>query len=325
MNNRRYIIAESIREIAFNNKEIFIVTYDVKENINDKNEVIKVLPRLWEVLLEAYNNDVKGVRNANKLLKSSNKVKVGYYQGNIVAVAFYSDYKNGNKLMYGGAVRGKLHDIGKQCFQAIAYRDIENIEEYNWVEASGSVEKTFKMHNAYMLPNKYVEQILGKNINLCEDGFHYQRVIGNDNEVFTKIIFGINSEDLLNKIAYETFGHLYKDAKYNYEMLRATQQLKENKQVDVVASNNRPAFIQYAINIYDCFNETSLYGEIYEMPLDLLYYLKYANEILKNYDGEDKTVINYSELCEDLLSILQPLEIICKKAVEVINKEEKVA
>ena len=131
MKNRRYIIAESIREIAFNNKEIFIVTYDVKENINDKNEVINVLPRLWEVLLEAYNNDVKGVRNANKLLKSSNKVKVGYYQGNIVAVAFYSDYKNGNKLMYGGAVRGKLHDIGKQCFQAIAYRDIENIEEYN--------------------------------------------------------------------------------------------------------------------------------------------------------------------------------------------------
>ena len=30
MKNRRYIIAESIREIAFNNKEIFIVTYDVK-------------------------------------------------------------------------------------------------------------------------------------------------------------------------------------------------------------------------------------------------------------------------------------------------------
>ena len=46
MSNRRYIIVESIRKIAFNNKEIFIVTYDVKENINYKNEVIKVLPRL---------------------------------------------------------------------------------------------------------------------------------------------------------------------------------------------------------------------------------------------------------------------------------------
>lgn len=192
----------------------------------------------------------------------------------------------------------------------------KNIEEYNWVEASGSVEKTFKIHNAYMLLNKYVEQILGKNVNLCEDGFHYQRVIGNDNEVFTKIIFGINSEDLLNKIAYETFGHLYKDAKHNYEMLRATQQLKENKRVDVVTSNDRPAFIQYAINIYDCFNETSSYGEIYEMSSDLLYYLKYANEILKNYDGEDKTVINYSELCEDLLSVIQPLEIICKRLLK---------
>ncbi|MDE5889200.1 MAG: hypothetical protein K2H20_04180, partial [Bacilli bacterium] len=279
---QKYLLVESIKEVAYNNNEIYIVSYNIKNNSFDKQEVSELMPTLWDLLLQAYNNDIKGVNNPKRLFKNTTKVRVCYYEGNVVTCAFYSDYKGGNKLMYGGAMRGELHEIGKQGFDAIVQRDsdVENIEEYNWVEASGSVEKAFKRHSAYNLPSKYASEVLQiKDISIV-DNFHYKRVIGNENEEFVKTIFGIVSKNILQQIAMDTFGHLYKNAKYTYQMLKNIQNLTEAKQLNVFINNDRPAIMQYAINMFDHFDETSSYGKIYEMKKDLMFYFDNAYEIL---------------------------------------------
>lgn len=316
---RKFILIESIREIAYNNKELFIVTYDIANNLLDKAEVSKILPTLWEILLQAYNNDIKGVNSPKKLLKNSHAVRVVYYKGQIVACGFYSDYKKGNKLMYGGAVRNELHNIGKQGFDALVHRDVENIEEYNWVEASGSVEKAFKRHNAYMLPNKYVNQILNKDYVLCDDGFHYERVF--EDVVVKKMIFGINSENLLNTISNECFGQLLTDIKTTYEKLRAVQNLKEEREISTVNEKDRPAELQYAIDIMYDIDEFSSYTYTYDFPNEIIEYLKYSISVLNNYITKYNVAKRAYENCIDLLTMLQPLKIISRKTVEIINIE----
>ena len=316
---RNFLLLESVREIAFNNKEMFIVTYDITNNPLDKEEVLKILPTLWNLLLQAYNNDIKGVKTSKKLFKNSNIIRVVYYKGQIVACGFYSNYRKGNKLMYGGAIRGNLHEIGKQGFDAIIHRDVENIEEYNWVEASGSVEKAFKRHNAYMLPNKYVNQVLDKEYTLCEDGFHYERIF--DDEVVRKMIFGIKSKELLEIISNECFGQLLKDVKTTYEKIRAIQNITEEKEIKVIDEKNRPAELQYAINIMCDIDEYIGYTNTYDFPESLIKYLIYSKNILYNYSSSYNVAKRAYENCNDLLIMIQPLKIISKKAIEIINIE----
>ena len=317
---RNFILLESVREIAFNNKEMFIISYDINNNSSDREEIRKILPILWDVLIQAYNNDIKGVANQEKLFKNSHLVRVVYYKGQIVACGFYSTRLSGNKLMYGGAIRGELHEIGKQGFDAIIHRDIENIEEYNWVEASGTVEKAFKRHNAFMLPNKYVKQVLNKEYILCEDGLHYERIF--EDGVVKKMIFGINSEQLLETISKECFGQLLKDVETTYEKLRAVQNLQEEKEIKTVDERDRPAELQYAFFLLDHIDEYVNYTYTYDLPKKIIGYLKIAKNIINKYTDSFNVAKRELVICNDLLDMLQPLKIISKKAIEIVNLEK---
>ena len=328
----KYILIESTSEIAYNNKSIVIITYDIERNSNDANEIKAMMPTLWQILIEAYRGDIKGCDSAQKLYRNSDVVRVAYYKKQIVAAAFYRNTeterdKRNNKLMYCGAVRNGLHDIGVLAVDAIVKRDssIENLTEHNWVEASGKLEYWFKQHKAFMLPKQYASEILNKEVDTStDDDYHYYRIIGKENNKVLKMIFGASNDGIINQVAEECYGQLNRDVRMNYEKMISIQNLSQVTEARIIDENDNPAAKRYAYAIYDCIEEAVNYNEIYEMPEEILKCLSEAREVLAKhiYTPHDKRDL---ELCDELLNFIQPFKVINKRLGELVDTMDYVA
>ena len=93
---------------------------------------------------------------------------------------------------------------------SIIKNNIENSDLHYWAEVSGAIEYYFKKHNGYPTPNTLASEILDINaseLTLLNDFVHYERPIGLNKGIFTKMIFGINSK--YNYI--DTDGNLLRD------------------------------------------------------------------------------------------------------------------
>lgn len=95
------------------------------------------------------------------------------------------------------------------------------MEFHYWTEVSVIIEHYFKKHNGYPIPNTVASKILQVSDNLItpskRDIFHYDRVIGQDGETFTKMIYGIQSEDI--------FQEAILDFENNYDFMKEVNKM----------------------------------------------------------------------------------------------------
>lgn len=79
-------------------------------------------------------------------------------------------------------------------------------EPHYWIEVSGAIEHYFKKHDGFPVPNTMASEILQipeKDITISKDKVHYDRPIGEAGEIFTKMIWGIPSEEIFQQTINE--------------------------------------------------------------------------------------------------------------------------
>lgn len=104
--------------------------------------------------------------------------------GKIVAATIYKFTKMGRKAVATtgaggeGGKEGVYHIKGEDVTQGRMYAEVSDAMEHIMINKLG----------AKKIPNKYVADILGKEIEPLEDGYHYNRMLGN--HMHTKIMVG---------------------------------------------------------------------------------------------------------------------------------------
>ena len=164
-----------------------------------------------------------------------------------------------------------------------------------WVEVSGSIERYFRKHNGYPMPNTLTSKILKideSKITLSQnDEVHYTRQI--DGDIYEKIIFGVKDNETFEKVLAEV---------ENYgSFMRVVNNIDESV-------SNRYTVKQaiYIIeNIYraheeDEFNE--LIPSWHQGLMDCL-------ETLCNVSNKSQYVIDYIKYGKYLIEDMQVLEL----------------
>ena len=173
---------------------------------------------------------------------------------------------------------------------------IYNIELYYCVEVSGIIEHYFKKHNGYPIPNTIASNILQVSDNLItlskKDMFHYDRVIGQDGEKFTKMIYGMKSEEI--------FQEVMSDFEDNYDFMKEVNKMV-NESKDTKYSVRQAIYI--IENLYRMHEENAL-NELIPKWHDAL---RDSMEVLYSTKERTQTISDYIEYGEYLLSDMQVL------------------
>lgn len=173
---------------------------------------------------------------------------------------------------------------------------IYNTELYYCVEVSGIIEHYFKKHNGYPIPNTIASNILQVSDNLItlskKDMFHYDRVIGQDGEKFTKMIYGIKSEEI--------FQEAMSDFEGNYDFMKEVNKMV-NESKETKYSVRQAIYI--IENLYRMHEENTL-NELIPKWHDAL---RDSMEVLYSTKERTQTISDYIEYGEYLLSDMQVL------------------
>ena len=89
-------------------------------------------------------------------------------------------------------VKDEKHENAVKLLNLIIEYDIQNWEEWVWIEASGKIEEIFRKYGGFNVPTKYVKIFLRSIPFDLVDEYHYSRNIGGNME--TKTIFGFKDE-----------------------------------------------------------------------------------------------------------------------------------
>lgn len=285
-------------------KEILKITLDkfIKENtskddnsiykVTDKEEMSKYVNDVWNILDLSYKDvgGFKSARNPKDLLRTTNLMKLVIIDGEIVACATYREL--GGFKMHG--IGCNQTDIGKHWVKEIIKDDISNFKGWYWAEVSDAIEYFFKKFNGYPIPNIYVEQLLGKEVKLLDDGAHYIRKIGIDGTEYKKIIYGFRDKELYDKVMAEIENYA--------DFMKKINQLGESFIRYPQNINNAIYIIE---NIYNLHYEDG-FNELLPQWYDLLQ--KSLNE-LQGCGIADGTIKQYIETCEHLLQEMPVLEL----------------
>ena len=171
-------------------------------------EVEQYLPLVWEMLEKSYENigGLQSYRDYNDFKKKKHLIMVvrDFDNENLLACATFRRIEGSLKMT---AIGCNQEDDGKLALQQIIQHTISELELHYWTEVSGAIEHYFKKHNGYPMPNTIASKILqipdNHIIPSKKDMVHYDRVIGQDGEKFTKMIYGIKSEEIFQKAMSE--------------------------------------------------------------------------------------------------------------------------
>ena len=171
------------------------------------------------------------------------------------------------------------------------------MEVHYWTEVSGIIEHYyFKKHNGFPIPNNMASKILGvpdSQITLSEkDMIHYNRVIGQDNEKFTKMICGIKSEEIF----YEVMSEFENNYDFMKEVNKMVNESKETKYSVKQA-------IYIIENLYIMHEDNAL-NELIPKWHDAL---RDSVEVLNSTKEKTQTISDYIEYGNFLLSDTQIL------------------
>ena len=187
---------------------------------------------------------------------------------------------------------GELKMLDEQIIQ----HTISELELHYWTEVSGAIEHYFKKHNGYPMPNTMASKILQvpeDQITLSKkDLVHYDRPIGPDKEIFTKMIFGIKSEEIFQEAM---------DAVENYYdfMNEVNKMVNESKETKYS--------IKQAIYIIENLYRMHEEDGINELTTNWNDALRESMKALKSVKEKTQTIEDYIQYGEYLLSDMQVL------------------
>jgi hypothetical protein len=161
------------------------------ETITKTLDKVYIVDEIYEILLQSYKNVKGGFLFASKdaLIVNTDKWKVIYYAGEVVGVIIYKA-KKGLKMVAMGihsVIEKELKNFTKQALVKIFQLTFSQ----TWMEVSEGAEKFIRKNGGekFLIPNSMAVKLTGKEIlELCDDGYHYKRVI--NGVVKTKVMIG---------------------------------------------------------------------------------------------------------------------------------------
>ena len=263
----------------------------------EQEEIEKYLPLVWEMLEKSYEGigGLKAYRGYSDFREKKHLLMVvrDFNNQDLLACAVFRRIESSLKMT---AIGCNQENNGKLALQQIIQHTISELELHYWTEVSGVIEYYFKKHNGFPMPNTIASKILGvpedKIILSKKDMVHYDRVIGRDREKFTKMIYGIKSEEIFQE-AMSEFEDYYDFMK---EVNKIVNESKETKYSVKQA-------IYIIENLYRMHEEDGL-NELIPKWHDAL---RDSVEVLNLVKEKDQTISDYIEYGNYLLSDMQVL------------------
>ena len=197
-----------VNEMELRRNELPQINVGEIKMLNEQEEIEKYLPLIWDMLEKSYENigGLQSYRDYNDFKKKKHILMVvrDFDNGNLLACATFRRIERSLKMT---AIGCNQEDNGKLALQQIVQHTISELELHFWAEVSGAIEHYFKKHDGYPMPNTIASKILQVSEKLItpskKDMVHYDRVIGQDGEKFTKMIYGIKSEEIFQEVLSE--------------------------------------------------------------------------------------------------------------------------
>ena len=267
------------------------------ELLNEQGKVEKYLPLIWDMLEKSYENigGLQSYRDYNDFKKKKHILMVvrDFDNGNLLACATFRRIERSLKMT---AIGCNQEDNGKLALQQIVQHTISELELHFWAEVSGAIEHYFKKHDGYPMPNTIASKILQVSEKLItpskKDMVHYDRVIGQDGEKFTKMIYGIKSEEIFQEVLSEVEDY-YDFMKVVNNMVNESKETKYSvKQAIYIIEN------LYRMHEENGINElTPTWNEA----------LRESMKVLNSTKERTQTISDYIEYGKYLLSDMQVL------------------
>ena len=286
-----------VNEMELRRNELPQINVGEINMLNEQEEIEKYLPLIWDMLEKSYENigGLQSYRDYNDFKKKKHILMVvrDFDNGNLLACATFRRIERSLKMT---AIGCNQEDNGKLALQQIVQHTISELELHFWAEVSGAIEHYFKKHDGYPMPNTIASKILQVSEKLItpskKDMVHYDRVIGQDGEKFTKMIYGIKSEEIFQEVLSEVEDY-YDFMKVVNNMVNESKETKYSvKQAIYIIEN------LYRMHEENGINElTPTWNEA----------LRESMKVLNSTKERTQTISDYIEYGKYLLSDMQVL------------------
>lgn len=286
-----------VNEMELRRNELPQINVGEIKMLNEQEEIEKYLPLIWDMLEKSYENigGLQSYRDYNDFKKKKHILMVvrDFDNGNLLACATFRRIERSLKMT---AIGCNQEENGKLALQQIVQHTISELELHFWAEVSGAIEHYFKKHDGYPMPNTIASKILQVSEKLItpskKDMVHYDRVIGQDGEKFTKMIYGIKSEEIFQEVLSEVEDY-YDFMKVVNNMVNESKETKYSvKQAIYIIEN------LYRMHEENGINElTPTWNEA----------LRESMKVLNSTKERTQTISDYIEYGKYLLSDMQVL------------------
>lgn len=286
------------KELIVNNTTLSPVNVGDIKILSSKEEIDRYSNFVWDMLEKSYEHigGLQSYRNYSDFKKKNHKILVviDFNSATLLACATFRRIENSLKMT---AIGCSQDDKGKLAWQQIIQHTISELELHYWSEVSGAIEHYFKKHNGFPMPNTMAGKILQipeKDITISnKDMVHYDRPIGKDREVFTKMIFGIKSDEIFQQAMNEVENY------YDF-MKEVNNMINESKEFKYSIKQS----IYIIENLYRLHEE----NKVNELTPKWADALKESMKTLRK-STKNQTISDYIEYGEYLLSDMQILEL----------------
>lgn len=286
------------KELIVNNTTLSPVNVGDIKILSSKEEIDRYSNFVWDMLEKSYEHigGLQSYRNYSDFKKKNHKILVviDFNSATLLACATFRRIENSLKMT---AIGCSQDDKGKLALQQIIQHTILELELHYWSEVSGAIEHYFKKHNGFPMPNTMAGKILQipeKDITISnKDMVHYDRPIGKDREVFTKMIFGIKSDEIFQQAMNEVENY------YDF-MKEVNNMINESKEFKYSIKQS----IYIIENLYRLHEE----NKVNELTPKWADALKESMKTLRK-STKNQTISDYIEYGEYLLSDMQILEL----------------
>lgn len=286
------------KELIVNNTTLSPVNVGDIKILSSKEEIDRYSNFVWDMLEKSYEHigGLQSYRNYSDFKKKNHKILVviDFNSATLLACATFRRVENSLKMT---AIGCSQDDKGKLALQQIIQHTISELELHYWSEVSGAIEHYFKKHNGFPMPNTMAGKILQipeKDITISnKDMVHYDRPIGKDREVFTKMIFGIKSDEIFQQAMNEVENY------YDF-MKEVNNMINESKEFKYSIKQS----IYIIENLYRLHEE----NKVNELTPKWADALKESMKTLRK-STKNQTISDYIEYGEYLLSDMQILEL----------------
>lgn len=286
------------KELIVNNTTLSPVNVGDIKILSSKEEIDRYSNFVWDMLEKSYEHigGLQSYRNYSDFKKKNHKILVviDFNSATLLACATFRRIENSLKMT---AIGCSQDDKGKLALQQIIQHTISELELHYWSEVSGAIEHYFKKHNGFPMPNTMAGKILQipeKDITISnKDMVHYDRPIGKDREVFTKMIFGIKLDEIFQQAMNEVENY------YDF-MKEVNNMINESKEFKYSIKQS----IYIIENLYRLHEE----DKVNELTPKWADALKESMKTLRK-STKNQTISDYIEYGEYLLSDMQILEL----------------